>query len=168
MQSPASLVTTWLITAMVLIACVGTMEEKDPTASGNAGVDAGTSASTCDDPAPSALSGEHNPGTDCLACHSQMGSGPEFTIGGTLYDGVNSNTAVVGGTIRVTDSDGLELKLISAQNGNFWTREALAFPVTVTASECPDTLPMISPVSQAGGSCSMGGCHTDTFRVYLP
>lgn len=158
----------WMALSMGAFACVGTMEEKDPVASGNPGVDAGTSAATCDDTTTTTMSGEHNPGTDCLSCHSQSGSGPEFTIGGTLYDGVNSSSPVVGATIRVTDANGLELKLISAQNGNFWTREALAFPVSVGASECPDTLPMISPVTQAGGSCGMGGCHTDNFRVYLP
>ena len=152
--------------AISAIACVGTMEEKDPSAAAASGVDAG--APVCDDVVATTQSGMHNPGTDCLTCHSQAGSGPEFTVGGTLYDGVNSSAAVVGGSVRVVDADGLELQLISAQNGNFWTREPLVFPITVAGSLCPDTKPMISPVVASGGSCSTGGCHGASFRVHLP
>jgi hypothetical protein len=169
---------------VALAACHGTLEQDSTGGPGgpgaNSGVDAGSepagdspdatpvSEVACDDPVPTNEDGEHNPGTDCLACHSPNGEGPTFSIGGTLYDGVASNTPVAGATIRFTDANGLDHAMISALNGNFWTEDPVAFPITVSASSCPDTRPMNAPVQEAGGSCALGGCHTAQFRVHLP
>jgi hypothetical protein len=105
-------------------------------------------------------SGVHNAGQACIACHLGNG-GPDFTLAGTL--------SVPGGTITVTDADGLVVEVVSQNNGNFYTSTALTFPVQVSASRCPDTAPMISAVAQ--GDCNSAGCHaagSATGPIHLP
>lgn len=86
-------------------------------------------------------------------------------VAGTLYSGESSKTAVKGATIIVKDNAGKTLKLITASNGNFFTYDkTIKFPVTITASMCPDTLAMSS--SQSSGDCN--GCHTSAKRIHIP
>jgi hypothetical protein len=136
----------------------------------------GTEGGSTNDPGPDA-GGVPATGTDGsvpVACDEPVatgrsgGEGPTFTLGGTVYDGVTSTTPVVGATVRVVDAAGNAIPLVTAQNGNFWTTAQITFPVTVSASRCPDVKPMVSPVTQAGGDCNMAGCHTSSFRVHLP
>jgi hypothetical protein len=121
----------------------------------------------CDDEVTDIGGGEHHPGEPCIECHAREGEGPRFTLSGTVYDGLASTTPVTGATIRVVDADGVEITLISARNGNFYTAQAVAFPVQVQGSRCPDTRAMATPVTQADGDCNMGGCHDADFRVFL-
>lgn len=105
-------------------------------------------------------SGVHNAGQACIACHAGNG-GPDFTLAGTI--------SVPGATITVTDADGVILDVVSQNNGNFYTSTALTFPVTVSASKCPDTVPMLGSVAQ--GDCNAGGCHANgsaTGPIHLP
>jgi hypothetical protein len=90
---------------------------------------------------------------------------PTFYLGGTLYSAVSGGTAVAGATINVTDAAGKSLKIVSANNGNFWTSTALTYPLQVNASLCPNTLAMSSSV---GGNGACNNCHNSTFRVHLP
>jgi len=122
----------------------------------------------CDTAVATTTSGRHNPGQACLNCHSSAGGETPFTIGGTLYKGANGTTPIVGATIHLVDANGKDIPLVTAVNGNFWTTQAVVFPVTVKASRCPDTLAMVAPVTAAGGNCNMGGCHVAGARVYLP
>lgn len=103
--------------------------------------------------------GHHNPGQSCLAagCHREGGTGPLFTVGGTLYDRARSGAPVGGGTVVVIDGDGNELELVSATNGNFWTSQPVVFPLLVKASQCPADNPMIS-LTQTG-DCNVAACH---------
>jgi hypothetical protein len=115
--------------------------------------------------------GEHNPGQSCLGagCHGPGGEGPQFTLGGTLYTTAAGGTPNVGATITVRDAAGQVLDLETMQNGNFYTRQAVAYPVTVYASECPGVMPMVS--AAASGDCNSAGCHAagaPAGRVYLP
>jgi hypothetical protein len=105
--------------------------------------------------------GHHHAGVDCLGCHTGGGA-PKWTVAGTLYSTVSGGAAVA--TINVTDANGQKLKLVTATNGNFWTGSAVAYPLQVSASRCPPTVPMVSPVSTAG--CN--GCHGSTFRSTCP
>lgn len=120
----------------------------------------------CDEPVATTASGEHNAGQPCLACHDGGGDAPGFRLAGTVFSGLAGGAPVVGATVRVTDADGVEHVAISARNGNFWLAEAIAFPVQVQASSCPDTLPMVSP--SAVGNCNAAGCHDSDFRIHLP
>ena len=109
-------------------------------------------------------SGRHNAGQECQGCHAGGGA-PTFTLGGTLYSAASGGAAVAGATINVTDAAGKQVKIISAQNGNFWTTTPLTFPIKVDASLCPATLPMNATV---GGNGACNNCHGSTFRVHVP
>jgi hypothetical protein len=111
---------------------------------------------TCADPQSATDDGHHYPGMACATCHD--GSiGPTFAVGGTLYSDAGGAQAVAGVTITLIDADQNRIDLVSAQNGNFWTDRAVAFPVTTFASSCPDVAPMLT---QAGdGNCNANGCH---------
>ena len=112
-------------------------------------------------------SGRHKAGENCRRCHDGSGKPPFFSIAGTLYDGINSSTPVVGATIHIIDARGRELKLTTYQNGNFYSRDSnIVFPVTTFASRCPDVQDMSDPVSQSGGGCN--SCHTSGDRIHLP
>jgi hypothetical protein len=105
--------------------------------------------------------GHHNPGMPCLTsgCHRQ-GTGPEYTVGGTLYDSNSGNFPFPGATIVVIDGDGNRFELPTAENGNFWSAEPMVFPLLLRASQCPLDESMIS-LSQSG-DCNRGGCHGPT------
>jgi hypothetical protein len=145
---------------------------------GDAAPDAGDSpgerpdagpAADCDEQVTSGLpSGKHNAGRDCLGCHHGGGAAPRWTFAGTVYTSPAGGTAVAGATVRVTDAAGVVHELVTAQNGNFWTQEAVAFPLTIRASACPDTRQMSAPVPQTGASCNQSGCHDADFRISLP
>jgi hypothetical protein len=109
--------------------------------------------------------GHHNAGASCMGCHAPGGGAITFYVGGTLYNAVSGGAAVAGATINVTDAAGTKLKIITANNGNFWTTTALSYPLTVDASLCPSTIAMSSTVASPGG-CN--NCHTSTFRVHVP
>ncbi len=101
-------------------------------------------------------SGHHNAGLDCLACHNGQAQGaPLYKLAGTLYR--SAATPLAGATIRVHTADGQTVKLVTAQNGNFYTGAAIQFPITVEASSCPDTQGMGDPVQGPLASCNT--CH---------
>ena len=110
--------------------------------------------------------GHHNPGQDCMnGCHNHG-----FTLSGTLFTSINSNTAVVGATVVVKDANGQTVKMVSATNGNFYTSTAIAFPITVLATECPNVSAMSAQVTQGQGGCNKVGCHTAGAQghIHLP
>ena len=113
----------------------------------------------------SAPSGHHNAGQECQGCHAPGGGAPTFYLGGTLYNAATGGAAVAGATINVTDAAGKRVKVVSANDGNFWTTTPLTFPLKVDASLCPATTPMSATVS-GNGACN--NCHNSTFRVHVP
>jgi hypothetical protein len=112
--------------------------------------------------ASSQASGHHNAGSACLGCHGGGGA-PTFSFAGTLYD--SAGNAVTGATIEAVDANGQTVRVVSAQNGNFYTASPLTFPLTVRASGCPDDHPMSGLVSS--GDCASGGCHA-AIPITLP
>ncbi|HEU5055879.1 MAG TPA: carboxypeptidase-like regulatory domain-containing protein, partial [Kofleriaceae bacterium] len=136
-----------------------------PDPAGGGGADGAPIDIACDEPVDTGESGKHNAGRACLECHGN-GEGPSFELAGTVYTTLAGGAPVAGATIRVLDADGVEHTAISARNGNFWLREAIAFPVQVQASSCPSTQPMIAP--SATGNCNAAGCHDADFRIHLP
>jgi hypothetical protein len=152
--------------ALCITACVGTLSEKEPAAQSD-GVDGGAQQSDCDPALTTTVGGHHNDGQACQLCHGSGGGAPTFTLAGTVYDGLNSSAAVTDATVRVLDAQGTELSLPTTDNGNFWTTQALTFPLTVSISRCPDTVPMVTQVAQSGADCNVGGCHASGFRIFL-
>ncbi len=128
--------------------------------------DSAPAAATCEPAATILPNGNHNAGEACLTCHDGTGA-PLFTLAGTIYTSAAGTTPLAAATVVVTDANGLELKLASATNGNFYTSATIAWPVTVKASKCPDELQMTS--QPAVGDCN--GCHTAGAaqgRIHLP
>jgi hypothetical protein len=162
-----------LVVALVVPACVGTIDSGGPAGSPDAAAsnsppsDSGSgsgSGSATTDAAPAGgpvcknvvaaglSSGKHNAGQDCMnGCHNHG-----FTLAGTLYTAAGA--ALVGGTITVTDAAGATHDVVSQQNGNFYTSTPIAYPATVYASACPSVTPMQASVAASGAGCN--NCHT--------
>lgn len=108
--------------------------------------------------------GHHNTGKSCFQnCHNHG-----FTLAGTLYNNATGNSAFVGATITVIDSNNKTVKMVTHQNGNFYTSEALAFPVLTMASSCPSAVRMNA--STPNGNCNVDGCHPGgtNQQIHLP
>jgi hypothetical protein len=117
--------------------------------------------------------GHHNPGMGCMSaagCHNQglgLGNGaPAFSYAGTLYKA--DKTTPFGGATIVVKLGTAEKSVVTATNGNFWLVPGVAGldppdnanTATTKASGCPDVTPMIGALTQGGGDCNKGGCHT--------
>ena len=162
-----------------LIACSpGGVGQEDGPAGGAGVPDAGAGdpgegdpevppSGDCDDAVVTGLpSGKHNAGKVCLDCHDGDGAAPRWTAAGTIYSTVDGASPLAGATIHLEDASGAEVVLVSAQNGNFWTQEELAFPLTVRASRCPTERAMGGAVPDSGASCN--SCHDSAMRIALP
>lgn len=163
----------FLISAASTTACVvGEVPPGDDSSAGTDGDDdpgPGPDADpgTCEPASVTLPNGNHNAGLACLSCHTGAGLAPKWTLAGTLYASSSGGTAIPGATVTVVDAAGIEHKLITAANGNFYTNAALQFPVRVTASKCPDAKPMTG--APQSGDCN--GCHSATAaqgRIHLP
>src|SRR6266545_3548334 len=138
--------------------------------SGAGGPDAamisGDASFECADPT-SAVDGHHDSGLPCRTCHDgSMAAAPTFTLGGTLYNkrAGAAGDEVGGLVVTAIDADGTRIDMPSGTNGNFWTEQAVAFPLMVTyVSSCPDVAPMMTVVSD--GNCNANGCHGAGARV---
>jgi hypothetical protein len=112
---------------------------------------------------------EAGDGLGCLGnCHKDgADQGDAYTLAGAVYDTLgDGGDAVAGAHVFVTDATGKSLDLITSATGEFFTAEALQFPVKTLATGCPGRLPMIS---MATGNCNGGAaCHTPTFKINLP
>jgi hypothetical protein len=118
----------------------------------------------CENMATPPGDGHHFPGQSCFqACHNHG-----FTLAGTLYTNATGNTAFKGATISITDSNNKTVKVVTNLNGNFYTTEALAFPVLTLASACPSAVKMNVAVAMTGracNSCHVGGTNN---QMHLP
>lgn len=127
------------------------------TGSGSGSGSGSGAAFACKDKVVTGIgSGQHRAGQDCQSnCHNHG-----FTLSGTLYANAAGTTPMVGASITVQDAMGKTFDMVSQQNGNFYTSQSVTFPVTVTASSCPDVKPMVAKVAATGAGCNMSGCHT--------
>ena len=128
-------------------------------------VDAGVpdaAKASCSERDPAPWDGKHRPGASCTeGCHDgRLLAGPPLTLGGTVYTRPTGGVPVAGATLVVTDARGRELRLTSGQNGNFYTREQLEFPLRVVA-------PVAASAGAARTSCNSGGCHDAGRRIAL-
>ena len=163
-----------LIAAALAGGCTGGITIDDPgpntatpDAGGGGGIDAGSGAPgfTCRNQVNNPGSGNHHPGEDCQGpCHNHG-----FTLAGTIFSGAAA-TPMIGATITAVDAAGKTIDIVSRTNGNFYTSQSIAFPVTVTASDCPSVAPMITKVTAAMAGCNQAGCHVTAAqgRIHLP
>ena len=134
-------------------------------ATGDTGNDSST---TCDETneacAPGTCGGEGGemlPGSDCLACHDGSGGGggeadedaPKFTAAGTAFADMDGTGPLSGATVRITDAGGTVVTLTTNSVGNFYTNEALTFPIDAEVEANGSTSTMASSVD-------VGGCNS--------
>jgi hypothetical protein len=108
--------------------------------------------------------GHHNTGKNCFDnCHNHG-----FSLAGTLYTNSTGNTGFSGATITVVDSTNKEINIVTNLNGNFYTTQAMAFPVLVMASACPSAAKMNVAVAATGRGCNT--CHIGGtgMQMHLP
>lgn len=120
-------------------------------------------AAACIPPGAPPTSGHHNPGEGCLGCH-QGGNAPRWTLAGTLYTKASGGATLSGATIEAVDAQGQVIRIVTSTNGNFYTGQAITFPVTVRASACPSSVAMVDPPND--GNCN--SCHDAAMRIHLP
>jgi hypothetical protein len=141
-------------------------EMADAADMGDGGGDGGAANTTdggdpnCEPAVNTQDTGHHNPGMDCGQCHfgqMQAQGAPIFTLAGTLFTQVNGGPPAIGATIRIHQAGGQVVKLVTAQNGNFYSIQAINFPITVQASRCPNTMSMTATI--AGPNVSCNNCH---------
>jgi cytochrome c5 len=178
----AQLWTTVALAALTATALAGACDpgvyeapEIDAAVGGNPDAAVGgnpdAAGSACEEPSTLGLDGHHLAGNACQSCHYTGANGaPQFTLAGTLYNNSTGATGVPNATIIVTDANNVEHKIITGTFGNFWSRENLVYPIKVSASLCPTSLPMVSTVA-GPGDCNSSGCHAQgapSGRVHLP
>lgn len=113
---------------------------------------------------PAPQNGHHNEGQSCMqSCHNHG-----FTVAGTLYTNDTGNTGFGGAHITLTDNNNVAHDLVVNNDGNFYTKEAVAFPVLVIASACPSATKMA--LASSDGNCNKSGCHVGggSLQMHLP
>ena len=102
-------------------------------------------------------SGTMRPGQDCLSCHKPGGEKP-WTLAGTVFPTATSatNQGLADATIYITNANSAPVTLTSNSVGNFYTSNALTFPVSVVITQAGNTVIMGSAPS---GACN--SCHTE-------
>jgi hypothetical protein len=104
----------------------------------------------------------HRPGQPCLRCHDgSLGSPPQFTVAGTIYENQQGLTPAVDARVALTDSRGKTFSATTNAAGNFYVepREFTpTYPMKVAVTYKGLVVKMTSNVGR-DGSCA--GCHTD-------
>ncbi|HZS41059.1 MAG TPA: hypothetical protein VFF06_29725 [Polyangia bacterium] len=102
------------------------------------------------------------PGDDCLSCHRAGGSARAFTIAGTAYS--RGDAIATEGTpdlvVVITDARDQRIELQTNAAGNFYTDQAVAFPVAAELHRGDSVRHMEPRVST--GACS--SCHAEPPR----
>lgn len=119
----------------------------------------------CKDTSTDLPNGNHNPGLDCMgACHDHG-----FTAAGTVIISAENRMPAVGATVTMRDADLKLINMITASNGNFYTKEPFKLPMRVWVSSCPEVqlMPDYVDTIEINGtkidkpSCNQGVCHNN-------
>jgi hypothetical protein len=89
------------------------------------------------------------PGQDCLGCHGPAGAAStRFSAAGTWSPGAQ---------VTLVDRNGQSVSLTANEVGNFFTSEALVFPLEVSVDGAPMASSRGVPIPLAYGGCNQ--CH---------
>lgn len=141
-----------MLTLLLLIACAPKTGDDTSTACDESNEACGPG--TCD-----GEGGEMLPGSECLACHSSGGAkeegeeGGTFTAAGTAFADLDGTAPLAGATVRITDAGGVIVELMTNNVGNFYTSDALTFPIDAEVEVDGTVKPMASSVD-------VGGCNS--------
>ena len=109
----------------------------------------------------------HYPGEACLACHGGYGkeAEPTLDVAGTVYATPDSDVAVEGAKVTITDAVGVRVELETNCAGNFYLARSSSPLVFPLRAEVACTLPdgtvrrnVMGTRIQREGSCA--SCHT--------
>ena len=89
-----------------------------------------------------------SPGEDCLECHGG-GGGEEDAVAWTVAGTFGHQ----GSKVRIQDATGWSFTLTANQAGNFYTRETVRFPLTVSVDG------QTMPGTITYGGCNANRCH---------
>lgn len=105
------------------------------------------------------------PGDDCLRCHDGRAA-QAWTVAGTLYRDPQAGAAegAGGGQVFLEDAAGRALTLNTNGAGNFYTAEALRFPLTVEVELSGARMKMVA--HPQSGSCNF--CHAQPAQNSAP
>jgi hypothetical protein len=113
------------------------------------------------------------PGESCMDCHFANNGPPVWTIAGTVFTSVGApvSDGVEGAHVSIVDKNGFTFDMRTNEAGNFYSAEAVDFPVQACISRNGQTTCMVAPVTD--GSCNI--CHTvpaptgqNTGRLFPP
>lgn len=97
------------------------------------------------------------PGSDCLECHDGSLQ-DEFTAAGTVFLQPSGGAGAESAIVRLTDADGQIVEIEANSVGNFFTADALAFPITAALEYQGEVLEMAGEIPNGG--CN--SCHACT------
>jgi len=100
----------------------------------------------------------HNAGRDCMSCHrTGGGEAPQFSYGGTVYDG--SGNPVAGAEVRFVDANGHGSSVYTGSSGTFYQLgNGFAAPAHVGVRNARAAVDMFTALQASnGGACS--SCH---------
>jgi hypothetical protein len=101
-----------------------------------------------------------HPGRDCIGCHGS-GEGPQFTIAGTVHATLTEPDdcfGVPGVTVTVHDANGQSIQMVTNEAGNFFSRAAVAMPITATLELAGHT----NAMTFMPGTAACATCHSTT------
>ena len=101
--------------------------------------------------------GSHHAGQNCLTSGCHTGGEHRFTIGGTIYSNINGTEARAGAQVTVTGANNQKTVLTSDQLGNFYSKQSIPAPYTITASYLGREVKM--PATAITGGCNDNSCH---------
>lgn len=96
------------------------------------------------------------PGTDCLVCHDGNRA-RAWTAAGTVYPAPDSSSGsgLLDAHVQIRDANGWSFQVQTNVAGNFYTAEAIAFPLQVCVENGGAVSCMSAPVEYGG--CNL--CH---------
>jgi len=97
------------------------------------------------------------PGEACIACHAGDSEAPTFGFAGTVFTAADGSQGAEGVTVTVVDSANTTVEVTTNSAGNFFTRDAVTAPLTVTLTS-PGGGTATMPLEASQGDCNL--CHT--------
>jgi hypothetical protein len=142
---------------------MGSSQPPPPTTSGPGGTPMGACV-----PVQQTTHQSHNAGQECLSCHFDITNAAfRWTVAGTLWQDQYGTIPRPGATVRLVDARGQQISMVTDVNGNFYTTQAVNFPLSGPAvSACPNSDAMNGKPTV--GSCNQQGCHDAKLPMYLP
>jgi hypothetical protein len=109
-----------------------------------------------------------SPGEPCMDCHfvesDSHGSEVPFTAAGTVFTDGDGAAPVEGATVVLNDAADGQVSMTTNSAGNFFTDQALSFPVSISITKGENSVDMLT--TSAHGDCN--SCHSAGNLISFP